>query len=96
MHYTHLSDIVESPQRTHSFLMVISSCTFILLMVVVIVSMKSLSDIGPVFEDVGPMLNDAQITLGDIQEIMPEVKRALGILQKICENKHFNITCDTI
>lgn len=96
MHYNNLSEIAESPQRTHSFLMIVSSCTLILLFVVVIVSMKTLGDIGPVFDDVVPMFKDAKITLTDMQDIMPEVRRALAILQKICENKFLNITCDEI
>ena len=96
MHYIQLSDIAESPRRTHSFLMIVSSCTLILLFVIMIVSLKSLADIGPVFDDIGPMFKDAQKTLGDMQEIMPEVKRALAILRKICENKFLNITCDEV
>jgi hypothetical protein len=42
------------------------------------------------------MFKDAKNTLGDLQEIMPEVRRALAILQKICKNKLLNITCDGI
>lgn len=96
MDYRQLTDLAENPKRTHSFLMIVSSCTFILLFIVVVVTLKSLGEIGPVFDDIGPMFKDAKNTLGDLQEIMPEVRRALAILQKICKNKLLNITCDGI
>lgn len=94
MHYTHLSDIADSPRKTHSFLMLISSCTLMLLLVVTIITMKSLSELGPVFDDIGPLVKDASITLADVQDIMPEMKNALALLHKICSTKLLNITCE--
>ncbi len=72
----------------------VSYCTCLMVfgilvcLMIVIVSMA---------DDATTLLKEGSETIHDIQEVIPDVRRILGIMRTLCENKqftqHYNIHC---